>query len=88
MGIFAGSGRLSDPDQHHFCSGCSTGRCPASFSLVEIKASRPYKTLKKNRHALNLEERQLMQRYELILKSISLGVILLGAGLVLWRAAH
>jgi len=60
----------------------------ALFSLVEIKASRPYKALKKNRSALNQSDRQLMQRYELILQSISLGVILLGFGLVLWRAGH
>jgi hypothetical protein len=59
----------------------------ALFSLVEIKASRPYKDLKKNRHALGRTEQHLMQRYEMILKSISLGVILLGIGLALWRFA-
>lgn len=57
----------------------------ALFSLIEIKASRPYKDLKKNRQSLTDTERQLMQRYEMILKSISLGVILLGTGLLIWR---
>jgi hypothetical protein len=59
----------------------------ALFSLVEIKASRPYKDLKKNRHSQGETERRLMQRYEMILKSISLGVILLAAGLLIWRVA-
>jgi len=60
----------------------------ALFSLIEIKASRPYKELKKNRHNLKETERQLMQRYEIILKSVSLGVILLGIGLLIWRLAN
>ena len=59
----------------------------ALFSLVEIKASRPYKDLKKNRQSLTDIERRLMQRYETILKSVSLGVILLGTGLLIWRLA-
>jgi hypothetical protein len=59
----------------------------ALFSLIEIKASRPYKDLKKNRQSLSDTERQLMQRYEMILKSVSLGVILLGTGLLIWRLA-
>jgi hypothetical protein len=57
----------------------------ALFSLIEIKASRPYKDLKKNRHSLTDAERQRMQRYEAILKSVSLGVVLLAAGLLVWR---
>lgn len=57
------------------------------FSLVEIKASRPYKELKRRGHELNSEERALLQRYETLLKCISLGVILLGIGLLLQRAA-
>jgi len=57
----------------------------ALFSLIEIKASRPYKDLKKNRQSLTDVERQLMQRYETMLKSVSLGVILLGTGLLIWR---
>ncbi len=57
----------------------------ALFSSVEIKASRPYKDLKQRLNALQEEEKSLMIRYEAILKSISLGVILLGAGLLVWR---
>jgi hypothetical protein len=57
----------------------------ALFSLIEIKASRPYKDLKKNRHSLTDTERQLMHRYETILKCVSLGVILLAGGLLIWR---
>lgn len=57
----------------------------ALFSLIEIKASRPYKGLKRRLHSLEGEDKLLMERYEAILKSISLGVILLGAGLLVWR---
>ncbi len=57
----------------------------ALFSLVEIKASRPYKELKPFFKNLGDGERATMIRYETILKSISLGVILLGAGLLVWR---
>jgi hypothetical protein len=57
----------------------------ALFSLVEIKASRPYKELKKRRDRLEEAERATMLRYETILKSISLGVITLGLGLILFR---
>lgn len=53
------------------------------FSLVEIKASRPYKELKR-RPALGPDEAGRMQRYETILKSVSLGVCALAAG-VLWQ---
>ena len=60
----------------------------AFFSLVEIKASRPYKDLKQRSNGLKEEEKSLMVRYEAILKSISLGVILLGAGLLIWRIAR
>ena len=58
----------------------------ALFSLVEITASRPYKELKRRLPALQGEEKFLMARYERILKCISLGVILLGTGCLLWRA--
>lgn len=58
----------------------------ALFSSVEIKASRPYKELKRRGPNLNDEELALLKRYETLLKCISLGVILLGAGLLLWRA--
>jgi hypothetical protein len=57
----------------------------ALFSIVEIKTSRPYKELKQRFHILGEAEKCLMARYEAILKSISLGVILLGAGLLIWR---
>jgi hypothetical protein len=54
----------------------------ALLSLVEIKASRPYKEMKRSgtdadgAHARTLES---------ILKYLSLGVILLGAGMACWR---
>jgi hypothetical protein len=57
----------------------------ALFSNVEIKASRPYKELKQRFPLLGETEKSLMIRYEAILKSISLGVILLGAGFLIWR---
>ncbi len=57
------------------------------LSLVEIKASRPYKELK--RRTVPGEEQEgdvpLAQRWESILKSISIGVMLLGVGLLIWR---
>jgi hypothetical protein len=59
----------------------------ALFSRVEIKASRPYKELKKRWQFLREEEKLLMQQYEMILKSISLGVIFLGSGFLIWRIA-
>lgn len=61
--------------------GCST----SLFSLIEIKTSRPYKELKRGSHLLSGYEARLMERYEIILKSISIGVCLLGVGLVYWR---
>ena len=57
----------------------------ALFSIVEIKASRPYKDLKQRLSLLSEEEKSLMARFEAILKSISLGVILVGASLLVWR---
>lgn len=59
----------------------------ALFSSIEIKASRPYKELKRRRPDLESGEEALLQRYEALLKCISLGVILLGGGLLLWRIA-
>lgn len=61
------------------------GLSMALFSLIEIKASRPYKALKSRLNELDDHEKVLMERYEVILKSISLGVILLGVGLLIWR---
>jgi hypothetical protein len=55
------------------------------FSLIEIKISRPYKDLKRASRDLTEDERELIKKYETILKSVSLGVCLLGAGLLLWR---
>jgi hypothetical protein len=57
----------------------------ALFSRVEIKASRPYKDFKQRLETLRDDERALMEKHEAILKSISLGVVLLGVGWVLWR---
>ena len=57
------------------------------FSLVEIKASRPYKVFKSHSDTLAQDEKILMERYEAILKSISLGVLFLGLGMVFWRIA-
>jgi hypothetical protein len=57
------------------------------FSLVEIKASRPYKGLKSHSDMLTHDEKLLMLRYEAILKNISLGVIFLGIGMLIWRVA-
>lgn len=59
----------------------------ALFSSIEIKASRPYKELKRRWPGLNAEEEALLQRYETLLKCISLGVMLLGGGLLIWRVA-
>jgi hypothetical protein len=55
------------------------------FSLIEIKISRPYKELKRRSGLLTEYEAQLMERYEIVLKSVSIGVCLLGVGLVYWR---
>lgn len=52
------------------------------FSYVEIKASRPYKEIKR---AGNTCDQALQMRYEKILKGISLGVIFLAFAMMLWR---
>jgi hypothetical protein len=54
----------------------------AMFSLVEIKASRRYKEMKRNPDAQN---GAMQASLEAILKSISAGVLLLGAALAIWR---
>jgi hypothetical protein len=59
----------------------------ALFSLVEIKASRPYKALKRSSGPLTPVERDAVAGYEAILKSISIGVVLLAVGLGLARGA-
>lgn len=59
------------------------------LSLVEIKASRPYKVLRRRLPTTKTEgdeeQREMLQRYEVILKSLSAGVLLLGIGLLMWR---
>jgi len=60
----------------------------AFFSLIEIKASRPYRALKRRSNALREEEEALMITFETMLKSVSIGVILLGAGLLVWRMVN
>ena len=59
------------------------------LSHVEISASKPYKELKREPpgpHQDRKDRRVLdMPQYEAILKGVSLGVILLAAGLLLWR---
>ncbi len=54
----------------------------ALLSLVEIKASRPYKQLKR---AGGGADRAQAHYLEAILKAVSLGTILLAAGLMAWR---
>ncbi len=61
------------------------GASMAYLSRIEIKASRPYKELRKRAGTLAEEETRLMERYETVLKSVSIGVILLAAGLLAWR---
>ena len=58
----------------------------ALFSRVEIKASRHYKELRQQAPILSGHEIIAMEKYEAILKSISTGVVLLGAGLLIGRA--
>lgn len=56
------------------------------LSLVEIKASRPYKTLKRAvSESSSAMDRATMQQFEAILKAVSVGVILLGVGVTAWR---
>ncbi len=64
-----------------------TAASMALFSHIEISASRPYKDLKRRLPSLRDEEKALMVRYERILKDVSIGILLLGAGLLLWRLA-
>jgi len=59
----------------------------ACFSVVEIKASRPYRAYRRQRGGLQHEDRELMLRFETILKNVSTGVMLLGVGLIIWRMA-
>jgi hypothetical protein len=58
-----------------------------ALSLVEIKASRPYKRLVRATAAgaVSVAEHVQMQTLQAILQCVSSGVILLGLGLVAWR---
>ena len=57
------------------------------LSLAEIKVSRPYKHLKLQSQSMVVHHIDgiHMQRLESILKCLSIGVIILGVGLVVWR---
>ena len=56
------------------------------LSLVEIKASRPYKTMKRELGSTGQSKTSVpMHSLESILKSVSLGVMLLAVGFVAWR---
>jgi len=66
-------------------SALLVGASMALISGVEIQASRPYKELKGRSSSLNAEEERRMRRYETILRYVSLGVLLLAAGLLLGR---
>ena len=55
------------------------------LSLVEIKASRPYKEMKRPLGTTGEIDTALIQQLESILKSVTLGVILLGAGMASLR---
>ncbi len=59
----------------------------AALSIVEITASRAYKELRRRPTRSDADE-ALAARYERMLKSVSLGVILLGAGLAVFRLTH
>jgi hypothetical protein len=61
----------------------------ALLSTIEIKASRPYKELKRRPASRQSNARkEEIKRYETILKSVSLGAIFLGIGMVIWRLAE
>lgn len=55
------------------------------LSLVEIKASRPYKELKRASGQTSEADRRYITQLEAILKSLSAGVILLALGMASWR---
>jgi hypothetical protein len=56
------------------------------LSLVEIKASRPYKELKRTASAkAGIDAREISETLENVLKFLSFGVIVLGVGLLVWR---
>lgn len=57
----------------------------ALLSRVEITASRPYKALKRRPGPRSADEREALVRHETILRSVSLGVILLALGILVGR---
>lgn len=61
------------------------GAAMGLFSYVEIKASRPYKKIKR---AGNADNQDLQGIYEKILKGISIGVIFLAFAMMLWRSNY
>lgn len=69
-------------------AACFVAVAMGFFSLVEIKASRPYKTMKRESAKTGLDQKEQghMRAFELILQNISFGVICLGLGLLLGRA--
>ncbi len=64
-------------------SACVIAGAMGFISLTEINASRPYKALKKLGEASSH-----IHQYEMILKSLSLSVMLLAVGMMLWRQSH
>jgi hypothetical protein len=58
-------------------------------SYAEIKTSRPYKELKRGNYEQTLSQEQILTRinhYERILKSLSIGTILVALALLVWRS--
>jgi hypothetical protein len=66
---------------------CVVASSMACLSLVQIKISRPYKALARRWERLGEDERSLADRFRALLKSLSLGVMLLAGGLLAWRLA-
>lgn len=56
------------------------------LSLAEIRASRPYKKMKRHEPSCGgIESTEIIEKFEGVLKALSFGVVLLGAGLLVWR---
>jgi len=58
-------------------------------SYAEIKTSRPYKELKRGNYEQTLSREQILTKinhYERILKSLSIGTVLVALALLVWRA--
>jgi hypothetical protein len=62
---------------------CVVGASMALLSYVEIQVSRPYKELRRRSSPLSPEETERMGRYEVILRCLSLGIMLLAGGLLI-----